>query len=134
MVEYTDLPPETAELIQRQYVMDNANAGPKAPVSGFCYRGVQIESRWAVLAELDTMRRIIDAMPELMARRLEAIWCDSNAGACYTFTVRPSLWAPDLRWAIGEAVMEAGGGHNGLMIEADGGNGCHIDPDWGESP
>ncbi|MBK1634848.1 hypothetical protein [Rhodovulum adriaticum] len=132
MVEYTDLPLEAAELIQRQYDIDRADAGPKAPVSGFRYRGVQIESRWAVMDELDTMRRIIDAMPELMARRLETIWCDSNAGACYTVTVRVDLWVPNLRSAISEAVMEAGGGHNGIMIEADGANGCHFDPDWGE--
>lgn len=132
MVEYTDLPPGVTELIQRQYDIDRAEAGSKAPVSGFRYRGVQIESRWAVLSELDAMRRIIDAMPELLARRLEAIWCDSNDGACYTVTVRSGLWVPDLRRAIADSVMNAGGGHNGVMIEADGGNGCHIDPDWGE--
>lgn len=132
MVEYTDVPPEAAELIQRQYEIDRAKAGIKVPVSGYRYRGVQIESRWALLAELDTMRRMIDAMPELMARRLEAIWCDSNAGACYMVTVRSGLWVPDLRWAICDAVMEAGGGHNGIIVEADGGNGCHIDPNWGE--
>lgn len=132
MVDYIDLPPEAAELIHRQYDMDRADAGTKAPVSGFRYRGVQIESRWAVMAELDTMRQIIDAMPELMARRLETNWCDSNAGACYTVTVRLGLWVPNLRSAIGEAVIEVGGGHNGIMIEADGDNGCHIDPDWGE--
>ena len=66
-----DGPPEAAALIQRQYGIDRADAGPKAPVSGFRCRGVQIGSRWSVLAELDTMRRIIDVMPELMARRLE---------------------------------------------------------------
>ncbi|PTW47809.1 hypothetical protein [Rhodovulum kholense] len=132
MVEYIDLPPEAAKLIQRQYDIDRADAVPKAPVSCFRYRGVQIESRRAVMAELDTMRRIIDAMPELMARRLETIWCDSNAGACYTVTIQPGLFVPDLRWAIADAVIEAGGGHNGIMIEADGGNGCNIDPNWGE--
>ena len=132
MVEFTDLPPEATELIQRQYDIDRAEAGPKAPVSGYPYRGVQIESRWAVMAELDTMRRIIDAMPELMARRLETIWCDSKAGACYTVTIRPGLFVPDLRWTIADATMEARGGHNGIMIEADGDNGGHIDPDWGE--
>ncbi|WP_417211707.1 hypothetical protein [Antarctobacter sp.] len=132
MVEFTDLPPEAAELIPRQYDIDRVEAGQKAPVSGFLYRGVQIESRWAVLAELDIMRRIVDALPELMARRLEIIWCDSNAGACYTVTVRPGLWVPALRWVIADAVMEAGGGHNGIMVEADGGNGCDIDLDWGE--
>ncbi|MEO0487556.1 MAG: hypothetical protein AAF092_16755 [Pseudomonadota bacterium] len=132
MVEYTDLSPEAAELIQRQHDIDRADAGPKAPVSGVLYRGVQIESRWAVMAELDTMRRIIVAMPELMARRLESFSCDSNAGACYTVTVRPGLYVPDLRWAIADAVMEAGGGHNGIMVEADGGKSCHIDPHWGK--
>ncbi len=131
MVDYTDLPTEAAALIQRQYDIDRAEAGPKAPVSGFRYRGVKIESRWNVLAELDKMRRIIDVMPELMARRLESIWCDSNAGSCYTVTVRPGLWVPELRWAISNAVLDAGG-HNGIVVEADGGNGCHIDPDWGE--
>ena len=44
------------------------------------------------------------------------------------------LWVPALRWAIADAVMEAGGGHNGIMVEADGGSGCHIDHDWGEVP
>lgn len=131
-VDDFDLPPEAAALIQRQYDIDRAEAGPKAPVLGFRYRGVQIESRWAVRAELDTMRRIIDAMPELMARRLASIWCNSNAGACYTVTVRPGLWVPDLRWAIADAVVEAGGGHNGITVEADGSSGCFIDPDWGE--
>jgi hypothetical protein len=131
MVEYIDLPPEAAALIQRQYDIDRAEAGPKALVSGFRYRGVQIESRWSVQAELDKMRRMIDAMPELMARRLETIWCDSNAGSCYSVTVRPGLWVPDLRWAIADAALKVGG-HNGIVIEADGGNGCHIDPDWGE--
>lgn len=131
MIEYIDLPPQTAALIQRQHNIDRAEAGSKAPVSGFCYRGVKIESRWSVLAELDTMRRIIDAMPELMARRLESIWCDSNAGACYKVLVRPGLWVPSLRWAIADAVKDAGGGHNGIVIEADGDNGCHLDPDWG---
>ena len=131
MVDYIDLPPEAAALIQRQYDIDRAEAGTKAPVSGFRYRGVQIESRWSVLAELDKMRRIVDAMPELLARRLETIWCDSNAGSCYLVTVRAGLWVPDLRWAIADAALEAGG-HNGIVVDADGGNGCHIDPDWGE--
>jgi hypothetical protein len=28
--------------------------------------------------------------------------------------------------------MEAEDDHNRIMVEADGGNGCHIDPDWGK--
>jgi hypothetical protein len=56
-----------------------------------------------------------------------------NAGSCYAGTVRPGLWAPELRRTIAGAALEAGG-PNGLVIEADGGNGCHNDPDWGEPP
>lgn len=132
MVDHTELPSEAAELIQRQYDIDRTDAGPRAPVSGFRYRGVQIESRWAILSELDTMRRIIDTMPELMARRLETVWCDSNAGACYTMIVRPVLWVPELQWEISDAVLKIGGGHNGIMVEGDGGNGSYIEPNWGE--
>lgn len=131
-----EMPPEMRANIQRemqrQNDIDKEEAGQKAPVSDFIYRGVQIESRWAVLSELETMRKIVDAMPELMARRVEFIWCDSKATACYTITVREGLWVPNLRWAITNAVMKAGRGHNGIMIEADGGNVYHIDPDWGE--
>lgn len=132
IVDGNDLPTEAAELIQRQCDIDRGGAGPRAPVSGFTNRGVLIESRFAVLAELDTMRPTVGAMPELMVRRLEAIWCDSNAGACYTVTGRPGLRVPELRRVNADTVMEAGGGHNGIMFEADGGNGCHVDPDWGE--
>jgi hypothetical protein len=74
----------------------------------------------------------MDAMPGLMARRIETIYCDSHAGACYTVTVRSGLWLESLRGEVAEAVQKAGGGHNGIVIEADGSNGCDIDPDWGE--
>lgn len=46
MVEYWHRPREAVELIQRQYDIGRADAGPKALISGFRCRGVQIESRW----------------------------------------------------------------------------------------
>ena len=71
-------------------------------------------------------------LPELTARRMETSRCVSGARACYTETVRPGLWVPDLRWSISDAVMEAEGGHNGILVEADSGDGCHLDPDRAE--
>lgn len=126
------MPPEMAAAVRQQYEMDRAEAGQKAPIDKFKYKGVWIESRWAVLSELDTMRKVIDAMPELLARRLDSIWCDSKAQACYEVTVKDGLWLDDLRWAIEDAIIEAGGGHNGILINADQGRGAHVDPNWGE--
>ncbi len=131
-IETFELDPETAALLRRQHEIDYAAAGPKAPVSGFVYRGVQIESRWAVHAELEAMKRIIDAMPELMARRLASIWCDSNCGSNYIVSVRKGLWVPDLEREISEAVMSGGGGHNGVMIDEGDTHRADLDPDWGE--
>lgn len=127
-----ELPPEAAALLRHQYDLDRAGAGPKAPVGKFKYQGVWIESRWAVLSEFNTMQEIIDAMPELLARRLDSFWCDSKAEACYDVTVKDGLWIDELRWAIEDAVIEVGGGHNGILINASQGNGGHLDPNWGE--
>jgi len=130
MVDEIEMPPEMAEAIHHQYEIDRAEAGQKAPVSGFAYKGVQLESRWAILYELEAMKRIVDTMPELMARRLEMIWCDSKASATYTIFVRDGLWIPALKWAISKAVVKACGGHNGVNIEGDAPAGSDLDPDW----
>ncbi|WP_298852234.1 hypothetical protein [uncultured Ruegeria sp.] len=104
----------------------------KATVSKVLHKGVRIESRGSVLSEFDTMKRILDSMPELMARRLDAIWCDSYAGASYTVSVRDGLWTPELKCALSDGVMEGAGGHNGIVIEASDGSVYHLEPDWGE--
>ncbi|TPK68058.1 hypothetical protein FJ546_05965 [Mesorhizobium sp. B2-4-19] len=110
--------PEGAALFRRQFEIDYAEAGPKAPVSSFIYKGVEISSRWSVLSEFETMKRAIDLMPELMARRLSRIWCDSNCTANYVIGVKSRLFVQDLKWEINDAFRAAGGGHNGIMIEA----------------
>lgn len=132
MVTEIEMSPELAKALHRQNELDRAGAGQKSPVSGFIYNGVQLESRWAVLSELETMKSVVNSMPELMARRLETVWCDSKAGATYSITIRSGLWSPNLPQAISDAVKKASGGYNGIYIEADGGNGCTIEPDWGE--
>jgi hypothetical protein len=127
-----EMAPEAAALLRLQYEIDYAAAGPKAPVSGFSYRGVRIESRWAVLAELERMKRIVDAMPDLMARRISSIWCDSNCGSNYLVSVREGLWIAALKAAIRDAVMTGSGGHNGIFIDEAGISRAELDPDWNE--
>tara|TARA_R100001086_G_scaffold206355_2_gene122179 strand:- start:134 stop:541 length:408 start_codon:yes stop_codon:yes gene_type:complete len=130
MVDDIEMPPNLAEALHRQNEIDRAASGQKAPVSGFTYKGVRLESRWAVLCELEDMKCIVDAMPELMSRRLETIWCDSKAGATYTVTVKDRLWVPDLKWTISDAIVDAVGGHNGIYIDGDAPSGMDVDPYW----
>ena len=130
MSEDTPMPPELADVLRQQFEIDYADAGPKAPVASVAYKGVRLESRWGALRELNEMQRVVDAL-ELSARRIESIWCDSNAGSTYTVAVRAGAWTPDLRWAITDAFKIATSGHNGIYVEAEGG-GCTIDPDWNE--
>lgn len=127
-----DLTLEQAALIRLQYDLDYAESGPKAPVSGFSYRGVRLESRFSVLAELDTMREFIDALPELMARRLASVWCDSRAGATYMIDVREGYWVSEIEWAIREAIMKVSSGHNGISIYEGKISRADVDPDWGD--
>ncbi len=127
-----DIIPEAWAAFQHQLNIDYDAAGPKAPVASFDYRGVHLESRWAVLRELETMKRIVDALPELTARRLNSIWCDSNCEANYVVSIRPGLWVPSLGDAIANAVMTGGGGHNGIMIDEAGDHRTDIGPDWDE--
>lgn len=126
MVDDIEMPPELSEALQRQNEIDRAEAGQKAPVSGFTYKGVQLESRWAVLRELEDMKRIVDAMPELVSRRIETIWCNSKAGATYIVTVKDKLWVPDMKLTISDTV----GGHNGIYIDGDAPAGMDVDPYW----
>ena len=127
-----------AEAARRQYEIDHQQAGPKADSASTIHKGIRIESRWSVLHEFDVMRRAIDALPELMSRRLGWMWCDSSCGSCYAVGVKPGLFAPLLKWAINEAFIAANGGHNGIIIEDGeaplcGATLADLDPDWGEA-
>jgi len=126
---------ELAAALQRQHGIDYEAAEEKAPVSGYLYKGIKIESRWGVESELETMKKIIEAMAEPMARRLTYIWCDSNAQCAYTFCVRLGYYNDQLRLEISKAIHSAAGGHNGVSIE-EGDSPISstqvgdLDPDW----
>jgi hypothetical protein len=133
MPDIVNLTPEAEALLRKQFEMDYADAGPKAPYSRVTHKGICIEGRWGVLKEFEGMRKAIDRMPELMARRIARIWCDSNCDANYVVGIKLGLYVPSLKWAVADAIE----GHNGISIEYGeqlfGGELlATIEPDWGE--
>ncbi|MDM9644317.1 hypothetical protein [Rhizobium sp. S163] len=110
---------ELARLVAEQSRFDYEDAGVKAPHGDIAYKGVVLSSRYNVASEFARMRKVIDRMPELMARRLESIWCDSKASSVYAVEILPRHYAEELPSWI-QAAFIAGGGYNGLSIECGG--------------
>lgn len=109
-----------SEAIAHQNRLDYEETGPKAPHGDIEYKGVVLSSRYDVAAEFSNMKRVIDAMPELMARRLDSIWCDSKACACYTVQIRSHLHLDELPYEIEDAFKSTLRGYNGLSIDCEG--------------
>jgi hypothetical protein len=107
------------QAVAKQYKIDYEEAGPKATHGDVTYKGVRLSSRYDVLAEFNHMKSVIDSMPELMARRIESIWCDSKACAYFLVNLRPNLFVESLPNCIEDA-FRASGGYNGVMIECEG--------------
>lgn len=129
----SEIDPQTldriAVAIAEQSQMDYEDAGPKAPHGDIVYHGVLLSSRYDVASEFAHMRRAIDAMPELMARRVESIWCDSKATADYRITLDARLFVDGLSEVVEDAFRSVGG-YNGLLIECDGQKAVWLDPYW----
>ena len=121
-----------SEALAHQHRLDYEDAGPKAPHGPIAYKGVTLSSRFDALREFAAMRKAIDLMPELMARRLESIWCDSKACAYYVVTVRKGFYVEALRDEIEDAFRGIGG-FNGLDILCDDHKGVSFDPWWPEA-
>lgn len=121
--------PELSALLKHQRDLDIADAGPQAPELVGNYRGVDLSSRWVIKHELLTMRRIVDNMPDLVRARVQSIWCDSNAQACYSVMIAPGRWKEDIELDVRDAVRAAANCFNGLTVESDG-NHKEFDPEW----
>jgi hypothetical protein len=117
------------EALRQQSEIDYRDAGPKAPHGDIAYRGVWLSSRYDVAAEFDHMKAVIDGMPELMARRIESIQCDSKACAYYSVEIRPGKFLNDLPMII-ETTFKRQGGFNGLSITCPGEQAVDLDPFW----
>lgn len=128
-VEIIEMSPELSAALKHQRDLDIAEAGPQAREDTVEHRGVTISSRWSIADELDTMRAIVDALPDLVRARVESMWCDSNAQAYYSVTIALGLWIEGIDQIIRAAVLSATDGFNGLIVES-GENYVHFDPHW----
>jgi hypothetical protein len=95
------------------------------------YKGIILSSRRGLDHEYKAMARVVDAIPELMARRVESIWCDSCACVTYTVIASPGLYAPELPWSVRDA-FRAVGGYNGISVYGDKGQSDEFDTYWPE--
>jgi hypothetical protein len=129
MISDTDLE-VIAAAAAKQNEIDRASAGPKEPYDSVPYKGVSIASRYSVKHEFDEMRRAIDAMPELIARRVESIWCDSNACACYIVMLHTGRCTSTILDAVHATFVQAVGGWNGLVVYGDDGKSHDFDCYW----
>ena len=128
-VEIIEMSPELAAALKHQRDLDIAEAGPQAPELSGDYRGVDISSRWDIAYELTTMRKIVDAMPDLLRARTESMWCDSNAQAYYSIKIASARWYDGIELDIRDAVRAVADGFNGLSVEGDR-NHRTVDAEW----
>jgi hypothetical protein len=119
MADSFEFSQEFADLLRLQHELDYADAGPKAPYNELVHLGVTLSSRYDALSEYVQMQKALDAMPEILARRLESIFCDSKACASYSVIVRSGMDGPLLPNAVFEAFVSLGG-FNWLEVECDG--------------
>lgn len=128
-VEIIEMRPELAIALKHQRDLDIAAASPQASEPTAIHRGITITSRWSIASELDTMRSIVDAMPDLVRAGIGSIWCDSNAQAYYCVMIVPGRWYDGIEFEICDAVRAATSGFNGLTVEGDSRN-IAFDPEW----
>lgn len=128
-IEIMEMSPELASLLKHQRDRDIADAGPQADEPSELYRGVMIESRWSIMHELATMRRMVDAMPDVVRARIASIWCDSNCQTWYGVEIKSRRWYEGIGEDVRNAVLEATDGFNGLRVSSDR-HEVLFDPEW----
>jgi hypothetical protein len=129
--EILEMSPELAAAFKHQRDLDIAESGPQAPEPEIDHSGVIVSSRYGLEHELTTMSRILDALPDGARDRIEMIWCDSAACACYDVTIRRGQWHNLLPDLIRETTLLVAHGFNMLMVEGDSHH-VSFDPEWGD--
>ena len=130
-IQYTPMSAELSAALQLQNELDRKGAGPKVPYDTLDYRGVMLHSRYSVTSEFDTMKAVVDAMPDDVRLRLAAVWCDSKACAYHHVVVTLGMSHNDLAEQVRACFRAATSGFNGLMVE-HGSHSEHFDPEWPE--
>lgn len=115
-LNYLEVEPELWAAVKRQYDIDRAEAGPKAPYDDLDHRGILLSSRFSVLHEFQRMQRVVDAMPDWVRLCVASIWCDSLACACYSVELKLGMYRDGLPEEICDCFLAVCGGFNGLQV------------------
>lgn len=84
------------------------------------YRNVELSSRRNIPCEIDTMKGIVDRLPDLDRLRVQEIYCNSVMGADYVVTLVSGRCTPSVVVALSKI------DRNGLII-VDRPNGIELD-------
>lgn len=128
-IKYTIMSAEASAALKQQLEMDRADAGPKAPYDKLEYRGVQLQSRFSVVSEFETMKAVVDAMPDQVRLRISSIGCDSRACADYHVRIALGMTHTRLSEQIRECFRVATSGFNGVSV-LHGESITSFDPEW----
>ncbi len=128
-VDYEQMDDDLAAALAHQEGIEWRDAGPKVPYDELEHRGVLLQSRYSVAHELQTMKAVVDAMPDDVRLRVSTIWCDSKASAIYSVTVTLGMDRRGLADAICDSFRTATSGFNGIFVE-HGDDQKFFDPEW----
>ncbi len=78
--------------------------------------GVTLQSRGGLRREIETMTRVLAALPSDVVARLASIFCDSKACAVYSIEIKPGHWLDGIDRLLDDTLYHLLGGHNGLTI------------------
>ncbi len=128
-VEYERMDDDLAAALMHQEGIEWRDAGPKVPYDELEHRGVLLQSRYSVAREFQTMKAVVDTMPDDVRLRVFTIWCDSKASAIYSVTVTPGMDRLGLAEDICDCFRAATSGFNGISVE-DGDDQHFFDAEW----
>jgi hypothetical protein len=94
--------------------------------------GVSLSSRYGKAGEYDAMAAMIEGVSPELRCLIESVWCDSNAGACYSVTLKSCTrsQARDVADALEASCVKRNGGHNGMGFSGPAGGSLDLDPYW----
>lgn len=99
--------------------LDACDLTQRSPIPRRRWRGVWIESRERYVHELDTLERIVDALPPWVRQRLQLLVCDSEVCGYYFAELRADCTQDETTWIaqlLEYAAVLADGGRNGLWV------------------
>lgn len=121
--------PEVVEAAAKRYSGDKEKV-PTTSIDGLVVSGVMLSSRYDKADEYKEMKRMVEAVPTALRQKIQQIWCDSKANACYSVTLDACSKTEAV--SIGNFLQSGSRGHNGIWIDGQKGSGLVLDPYWNE--